>query len=182
MNRIENLKSSEKPIISKILFLAIALALIVSLGVSQVQAKATAVVTNFSQPTDLTVYVPCAALGAGEYVQLSGSLHVLFVTTIDNQGGFHSKFHVQPQGISGTGLTTGAKYQATGETQGTFNGDLVSGQPSEQTFVNNFKIVGQGPGNNFMSHETFHITVNPDGTVTAFVDNFSVECRIPNYP
>ena len=178
MNQIENRSSSARPILSKFLVLTVAVALIVALGVAQVQAKATAVVTNFSQSIDLTVFVPCAALGAGEFVQMSGSLHVLFVTTTDNQGGFHSEFHFQPQGISGTGLTTGAKYQATGETQGTFNGKIGS----ETTFINNFKIIGQGPGNNFMNHETFHVTVNPDGTLTAFVDNFSVTCKIPNYP
>jgi hypothetical protein len=181
MNEKGKLLSAARLIVSKFLFLAVMLALIVSLGVAQVQAKATTVTTNFSQPIDLTVFVPCAGGGAGEYVQMSGPLHVLFVTTLDNQGGFHSDFLFQPMGVSGTGLSTGDKYQATGETQGTFNGDL-SGQPLEGTFINNFKIIGQGPGNNFLVHETFHITVNPDGTVTAFVDNFYVKCKPINYP
>jgi hypothetical protein len=43
--------------------------------------------------------------------------------------------------------------------------------------VNNFRIIGQGTGNNFLVHETFHITVNADGTMTASVDNFSVDCK-----
>ena len=47
-----------------------------------------------------------------------------------------------------------------------------------ETFVNNFKIIGQGEGqNNLLVHETFHITVNPDGTVTAFFDKASVQCN-----
>jgi hypothetical protein len=182
MNKIENRSLSGRAIVSKFLFLTVAMILIAALGVAQAQAKATTVVTNFDQETDLTVFVPCAALGAGEYVQLSGSLHVLFTTTIDNRGGFHTTFLFQPMGISGTGLSTGDKYQATGETQGTLNGDLSSGQPYEQTFVNNFKIIGQGPGNNFLVYETFHITVNPDGTVTAFVDNLKIKCKPINYP
>jgi len=107
-----------------------------------------------------------------------GTLHMLFLTTIDNKGGFHSKFHFQPQGISGTGFTTGAKYQGTGVTQGTFNGKVGF----EQTFVNNFKIIGQGPGNNFLIHENFHLTVNANGEVTASVDNFSVKCKSVSYP
>jgi hypothetical protein len=178
MSRLENLISTARPVTLKFLFLTIALALVVSLSVAQAQAKATTVTTNFSQPTDLTVFVPCAVAGTGEYVQLSGSLHILFVTTIDAQGGFHAEFLFQPQGISGTGISTGAKYQATGETSGTFNGKVGF----EQTFVNNFKIIGQGPGNNFLVRETLHITVNPDGTVTSFVDNFSVKCKSINYP
>src|SRR6266704_1863397 len=36
---------------------------------------------------------------------------------------------------------------------------------------------GQASGNNFLIHENFHITINANGRVTAFVDNFSVDCR-----
>jgi len=43
--------------------------------------------------------------------------------------------------------------------------------------VNNFRIIGQGPGNNFLVHETFHFTINANGNVTAFVDHFSVDCK-----
>ncbi|HZM25136.1 MAG TPA: hypothetical protein VFC02_25525 [Anaerolineales bacterium] len=178
MNRIRNQILSARPVISRFVLLAVALVLIASLSVAQASAKATTVTDNVRIPTDIFVFVPCAAGGAGEFVQLSGTLHVLFVTTLDSRGGFHSKFHFQPQGVSGTGLTTGAKYQATGVTQGTFNGRVGF----EQTFVNNFRIIGQGPGNNFMIHENFHITVNANGEVTAFVDNFSVKCRSVSYP
>ena len=178
MNRIRNQILSARPVISRFVLLAVALVLIASLSVAQASAKATTVTDNVRIPTDIFVFVPCAAGGAGEFVQLSGTLHVLFVTTLDSRGGFHSKFHFQPQGVSGTGLTTGAKYQATGVTQGTFNGRVGY----EQTFVNNFRIIGQGPGNNFMIHENFHITVNANGEVTAFVDNFSVKCRSVSYP
>jgi len=45
------------------------------------------------------------------------------------------------------------------------------------TFVNNFKIIGQGPNNNFLVHENLHVTINADGTLTAFVDNFSFTCQ-----
>jgi hypothetical protein len=179
MNKTGNPLFSARPIVSKFLVLAITLALIAALGVAQAQAISTTVIENVRIPIDLFVYVPCAAGGTGEFVLLSGPLHILFTTTIDDQGGYHSKFHNQPQGISGTGFTTGDKYQATGVTQGTFNGKIGY----ENTYVNNFRIIGQGAGNNFLVHETFHITVNPSGQVTAFVDHFSIECRVvPSYP
>ena len=178
MNKIKNQPSYARPIISKFLFAAAALALIAALGVSQVWAKATTFTSNFRVPSDFILFVPCAAHGAGEIVTFTGYFHFLTVTVIDDQGGFHSKFTNQPQGLSGTGLTTGDKYQATGQTQGTFNGKVGF----ETTFIDNVRIVGQGPGNNFLIHETFHMTVNPDGTVTAFVDHVSIECKIPNYP
>ena len=53
---------------------------------------------------------------------------------------------------------------------------LQNGQAT-LTFVNNFRIIGQGSGNNFLVHETLHITVNADGTITVFHDNFSIDCR-----
>jgi hypothetical protein len=134
-----------------------------------------AVQENDTTEINLTVFIPCAAGGAGETVDLTGPLHTLITFTINgnNVSGF---FHLQPQGISGTGETTGAKYQATGVTQESFKNSLQNGQANE-TFVNNFRIIGQGPGNNFLVHETLHFTINADGAVTVSHDNFSADCK-----
>jgi hypothetical protein len=132
-------------------------------------------VLNQSNQISLSVFVPCAAGGAGEMVDLSGPLHTLITLTI-NGDNFSEVMHFQPQGISGTGETTGAKYQATGVTEETTTGSFQNGH-FNQTFVNRFDIIGQGPGNNFTIHETAHITINANGTVTVFFDNFGVECK-----
>jgi hypothetical protein len=134
-----------------------------------------AVQENDTTEINLTVFIPCAAGGTGETVDLTGTLHTLITFTIDGNtvSGF---FHFQPQGISGTGETTGAKYQATGVTQESFKNSLQNGQANE-TFVNNFRIIGQGPGNNFLVHETLHFTINADGAVTVSHDNFSADCK-----
>ena len=134
-----------------------------------------AVQVNDKTDINLSVFIPCAAGGAGEIVDLSGSLHSLISFTINGKN-VSGKFHFQPQGISGTGETTGVKYQATGVTQETFKTSLQNGQ-ANLTFVNNFRIIGQGSGNNLLVHENMHITVNADGTVTVFHDNFSIDCR-----
>ena len=157
-------------------FLALLLALLGAWGSTNglpALDKATTFTDNVKIPINMPVFIPCAAGGSGDVVYLSGNIHVLFHTTFDDSGGYHSKYHYQPQGISGTGSITGYKYQGTGVTQGTANGkvDYVS------TYVNNFKIIGQGPGNNFLVHQNLHVTVNANGRVTAFVDNFSVKCR-----
>jgi hypothetical protein len=125
-------------------------------------------------PINMGVFVPCAVGGAGELVLLSGNLHSLYHFTDDRAGGFHVMSENNPQGVSGTGTVSGDKYQATGVTLSHFN---TSGLPFNQTYVNNFRIVGQGPDNNYLVHQTYHITVNAKGQVTAQVDNFSVECR-----
>jgi len=134
-----------------------------------------AVDTNMSFPVNISVFVPCAAGGAGEVVTLSGDLHVLVSVTV-NANRISVYEHFQPQGIDGIGSVTGDKYQGTGITEFNFQADLVA-FPFVTTTVNNFKIIGQGPNNNFLIHENFHLTVNANGTVTAFVDNFSVRCQ-----
>ena len=133
-------------------------------------AQATAITQSLRLPITLEVFVPCAAGGAGEVVRLSGTLHGLFHLTFDATGAVHAKFQDQPQRLSGIGLTSGAAYQGTGMTQ-----DVLNTNPS--TFVNNFRIIGQGPNNNFLVHEIFHLTRNANGETTTIVDRLSVECR-----
>ena len=133
------------------------------------------VTTNLSLPMTVTAFVPCAAGGAGETVNLSGNLHVLMTLTV-NVNHVESSLQFQPEGISGTGSVTGEKYQGTGMTRSSFSAD-VAGFPFTTTFVNNFRIIGQSKGNNLLVHENFHLTINANGSVTASMDNFSMECK-----
>jgi hypothetical protein len=149
------------------LFAAIAL----TSGVVSAQAE---VIVNISVPIDIFVFNPCANGGLGELIELTGPLHVMLAIKEDQAGGgAHVTMHAQPQGVHGVGLTTGLKYNGTGETDQTLN--VNAGV--ENTSVNNFKIIGQGPDNNYLLHENFHFTINADGSVTASVDNFSVVCH-----
>ncbi|UCD73197.1 MAG: hypothetical protein JSW01_00720 [Candidatus Bathyarchaeota archaeon] len=118
-------------------------------------------------------WIPCAMDGAGESVYLSGYLHIVFSTTLDGKGGFHTRIHHNPQGITGIGELSGDKYQAVGETRTVTNGKIGE----TYTFVNNYKIIGQGRGNNLLIHDTIHYTVNVNGEVTSDLANTSVECR-----
>ena len=152
----------------------VTMCLVAMLAIVIVPANA-AVQVNDTTDISLTVFVPCAAGGAGEVVDLSGPLHTLISFTI-NGNNVSGYFHFQPQGISGTGETSGAKHQATGVTQESFKNSLQNGQ-ANFTYVNNFRIIGQGPGNNFLVHETLHFTVNADGSLTVFHDNFSIHCK-----
>src|SRR5215510_7332390 len=131
-------------------------------------------VTNITFPVDLFEFVPCAAGGAGEVVELRGDIHEVARTTI-NGNHFSMTFHDNLQGLTGTGLTTGDKYQATGTATLTFNGNFNNGQ-SEDTFAGSFDVIGQGQGNNLVFREIQHITVNANGDVTVSFDNISLDC------
>jgi len=144
-------------------------------AILKLQGRAVTFNTNDIIPTQILVFIPCANGGAGEDVLLSGNLHALNTFTINNNM-VKGSYHFQPQGISGMGSITGDKYQATGETQGDFKGAFINGQYQESS-TNNFKIIGQGNGNNYLIHENFHITINANGELTTVIDNFTVDCK-----
>jgi len=153
-------------------FTAVALATaLVLMGLALPPNARAAVVVNVKAPLTFVAVIPCS----GDAVLLTGDLHTLITAETDKNGGLHFKDHFQPQGISGIGVPSGAKYQATGVTQDHEN--IHSGLASEFTFIDNYRIIGQGPGNNFLFHTTVHVTVNANGDVTATVLNTSVDCK-----
>lgn len=138
-------------------------------------AQALAITTNDFIPFAQITFVPCANGGAGELVLLEGTLHVQNHLTISNNR-VSLKIHFQPQGAEGTGLITGDKYQSTGVTQEQDSLPLTNGA-AEFTFINNFKIIGVGPDNNLLVHQTVHVTVDANGLITTNVNNTTIECR-----
>jgi hypothetical protein len=136
---------------------------------------ATTVTTNEFIPFSQATFVPCANGGAGEIVLVSGTLHVLSHTTI-NGNNASLKTHFQPQGARGIGQVTGDEYNAVGVTQ-EHDKIPLSGSAGEFTFINNFRLIGPGPNNNLMVHQTIHMTVNANGTVTSQVDNSTTDCQ-----
>ena len=142
---------------------------------AQVKSRPVAFKTNTIIDVSIAVFIPCANGGAGETAFLSGPLHVLTTFTIGNNS-ISGKTHFQPQGISGTGDITGTKYQATGLTEDNFKGSFINGQ-FQYTYVNNFRIIGQGAGNNYLVQNVFHQTINANGVLTSYVDNFSAACK-----
>ena len=141
-------------------------------GVTAAQAE---VVTNETQTIAFAAFVPCANSGAGEVIAGDLRLHTLITSTVNGKN-VSGKEHFQPQGGSLVGQVTGDTYRATGVTQDTFKGSLQNGQ-SRFTFVNNFRLIGPGPGNNLLVHETSHITINANGVTTVTHDSSTVDCK-----
>lgn len=143
-------------------------------GTSPIHAQADTFTASIQTPIDFREFVPCALDGQGEYVRLTGELHFVFHVTMGKGGNFHIVDEVNPQGVIGTGEVSGDTYQGTGMGQSIYNGAAF---PFEKTLVENFRIIGQGPDNNLLVHETRHITINANGDVKATVENFSIECN-----
>lgn len=109
----------------------------------------------------------------GEAIHLNGTLLAQFSTTESSGGNIEVGFHFNPQRITGVGLTSGATYHATGVTLGTTT--IRAGGISD-TFVNSFKIIGEGSAQNFLETDVFHLTMNANGVVTATVDRSTIRC------
>lgn len=135
------------------------------------------VIANDMDNIDFVAFVPCADNGNGELIEGTGRLHVLFREEFDSAGGTHYGNHFQPMGLKATGATTGDRYNANGVTQGSTNVGS-GGLPLTDTYINNYRMVGTG-GNavSYHVHTTYHITINANGELTAFVDDTRITCE-----
>ena len=143
---------------------------------SAAYAAAQTITTVEKIPIDQTSFIPCAADGAGEEIQLTGQANLVIHMTLDNNGGAHIKVQGNYKGVVGTGLTTGDKYQATGAINEVGFIDNL-GEDRQTTFLTKINFIGQGDASNLLAVTHIHGTINADGTVTAVVLNFSFECR-----
>jgi len=127
--------------------------------------------SNTDIPILMALPIPCA----GEVAVLEGNLHVVTHLAIDAAGGMHVEVNVNPEGVSGVGLTTGKKYQGTGVTRYDFN--TTGPPPFEFVYVDNFLVVGQGPDNNLRVHFNTVLSIDASGNATVRVSNFTLECK-----
>ncbi len=129
---------------------------------------------NYSQQINFTKFIPCAAAGTGEDVEFRGSLHILFRYTINSNGIYSLESVHNPHDVIGIGLSSGEKYVGTGITQY----HQITGKINEEkTFTDNFRLIGQGPDNDFIVQETVHYTINANGKMTVNFDNYTEECN-----
>lgn len=127
------------------------------------------VTLHLQVPFNTLLTDPCL----GELVELSGTIHVLASAT-ETGNGLRLMSHSNPQGVSGTGLTSGAGYRAVGVTTTT---TFQAPDSLDLMFVNVFAIIGKGPASNSTLHQNVHVTMNALGEITASVDNIHVSCR-----
>jgi hypothetical protein len=113
---------------------------------------------------------------AGEVVKFSGELVFLVHETTRPDGSVVLRFHLSPRGAKAVGQTTGDVYRAVGVTQGVTIVD-EDGLPFQDTFINNFNIVGPGPDNvTALIHQNIHVLIDAEGNLQVDVDNTFERC------
>jgi hypothetical protein len=117
------------------------------------------------------LYNPCG----DEYVAVKGTVHQVLTSTA-NHAWNRSRLFTSYQDLSGVGLTSGAVYRVGGishQSQSVSFGFF----PRDYTTLDTFKLIPQGGGDSLLLHQNTHVTIHPDGRVTATVDNARVECK-----
>jgi len=129
--------------------------------------------TEETVPYNRTLFVPCGNSGAGEEVTLTGSLKT-FEEIVYNNHGFTLNYHVIAQGITGVGLSTGEKFQASGGNKGVITGEFGEEGRYSRVFIQQLRIIGQ----NTVFKVTYKtkITITPDGKITTSIEDESIDC------
>lgn len=138
-------------------------------GISRTASAGNTLVVNQKQAVTTPPIEGCN----GEHVILTGEEHILVRGTIDSSGGYHLKFHYDSN-ASGLGDTTGAKYVYNANIETTIN--LNGSWATNTTDDASFELIGQGDVPDQRGFAKLHLTVTPQGQVTALVDNAKVTC------
>jgi len=126
-----------------------------------------AILINMDIPVSGAVINPCN----GETVTFSGVDHFTARVVFDGAGGFHLTTHDNVH-VTATG-DQGNSYEGNQEDTSEVNGRVGI----EETFVLTFSEISKGSAPNFEVHMLEHVTVNPNGTITSFVDHITANCR-----
>lgn len=130
-----------------------------------------AVVINRQDPITTTALSDCG----GEDIAVTGTFHRVLTITSDRAGGFHVNDHLDFTGLKGTSAITGANYLANQISLVNFNVS-ASTVGFEVTQPITFKLIGQGSAPDEVAMGLVHYTINANGELTTFVDNFRVKC------
>jgi hypothetical protein len=112
-------------------------------------------------PFQYTTFNECT----GEEVFLAGEFHV-----VEREVGEHVFFHFNEVNLTGVGLTSGTSYRTSGSP---LNFTLNS---RAQTEVNNLSLISQGGTADLQIRFIGHLTVTPNGEISAEFADFVVNC------
>lgn len=116
---------------------------------------------------------PCTA----EQITIVGGTFQLIVNiTTDASGGLHFDIRGNAQGVVATGATSGDRYRLAGDF---WSEQTVrdASYPLVMTVVEVHNAVSAGSAQNFIVHIVRHLTIDPNGDLTASVDAVSADCR-----
>jgi len=147
------------------------------LGMSMSGVMRVPLATAAGGPVNVTLNIPADVrpnpCTPGDFVNVSGTMHIVYYVRDDGQGGFHLDQLVDEKG-SGVSLTTGENYRLGDNYGHSFYARPPF--PSNDTQTHSVELVSQGSSPNLIMGYTLHTTVNAGGVPTASVDNVRLDC------
>ena len=168
------LKTSDRAL--RLLVYTVAIGLLLVFG-----ASAGLAAPAVSERTDITgtfEFNECT----GEGVELSGSVHIVTHVTANADGSFRVKVHTNTQGVTGTGLLSGDRYNFNEGSNLMGEVDVLAGGSGH--FVGHEEFIHHGESGGLVSptlddqHVHFNVTVALDASglpTTTFIPR--IECR-----
>jgi hypothetical protein len=140
------------------------------LGLTSAPASAANVVNyTFHPPADVEEN-PCSP---GDFINLNGNIHIVITSTADGSGGYHMTDTLNGH-LAGSSIVTHINYRSSqNQNDSWYTGPV----PTVHTDTYDWELVSQGETPNWVLHMTMHTTVAPDGTPSAFVDNWRADCE-----
>ena len=150
------------------------LALMLASGAMPARADAITIVQNrVNVPVTFGIRVACAADGMGEMVNFTGNFHYLRTFTGSSGGPLHYQLTTLTQHIAGVGQVTGDSYVYSGTVRE--SGVLAQGETMTEQY--DFRVIGQGLGNNFMVHSLAHYTMDANGDMVVEFEFSDASCK-----
>jgi hypothetical protein len=107
----------------------------------------------------------------GDDVYFEGGFHFIINDVQSVNGNYHYKYHINAKG-TGVGAS-GAKYQWNDAINYSFSANAGT----TYTFTQTWSLIGQGAAPNLKMSVTYHFTINANGELTAYVDNYRFTCK-----
>jgi hypothetical protein len=118
--------------------------------------------------TGMPLYFLRSADCTGEMVEISGTIHM--VNQIQEDGSVMGHFNYL--NVGGVGLTSGNTYQ----TNAADHIRLSAPFPSSINSVRSFLLISRGSSSNLLIHVAYHITIDENGKMTAFIEDLDMQC------
>lgn len=150
------------------------LALMLASGAMPARADAITIVQNrVNVPVTFGIRVACAADGMGEMVNFTGNFHYLRTFTGSEGGTVRFQLTTLSQDVSGVGQVTGDSYVYSSRvsTSGVFS------RNETMTEVYDFRVIGQGSGNNFTGRSMARYTFDENGDLVVEIEFSDASCQ-----
>lgn len=125
--------------------------------------------TSSRTAISLRLRSPCT----GEFMQVSGTQHLVLRSTADGSGGFHVGASINWSGVSGTSAS-GTRYQVP--ISANFSLNVKPPFPKTAMRVAHDRVVAQGAADDFDIRILFHITVDANGNGRVIRRDIETSC------